>query len=164
MNISEGRGLRREGGQPWQERKMTPTGSTKTTLIKTTLIAPCGMNCRLCIAHTRDKNACPGCRADDRTKPKTRVICKIKNCEKIKQGKIKYCFSCEKFPCDRLEHLDERYRTKYGMSMIDNLALIKKFGIRQFVRNEQETWTCPQCGQLLCVHKPRCLVCGHQWR
>jgi hypothetical protein len=60
--------------------------------------------------------------------------------------------------------LDERYRTKYGMSMIDNLVHIKKFGIRHFIRNEKERWTCPGCSQLICVHKPQCLFCGHKWR
>ena len=143
---------------------MPPIRSPITNTIRTTLIAPCGMNCRLCIAYARDKNACPGCRGDDRDKPKTRVICRVKTCEKIQQGNVKYCFSCDRFPCDRLDHLDERYRTKYGMSMIDNLMHIKKSGIRHFVKNEKEKWTCPECGQLICVHKPQCLFCGHTWR
>jgi hypothetical protein len=143
---------------------MTPKKSTKTNAINTMLIAPCGMNCRLCYAYTRDKNTCPGCRGDDSDKPKTRIHCKIKNCEKIKQGNVRYCFSCERFPCAGLDHLDERYRTKYGMSMIDNLENMRKFGIRQFIRNERERWTCPKCGQMLCVHKPQCTSCGYTWR
>ena len=136
----------------------------KTNAIRTTLIAPCGMNCRLCSAYRRDKNACPGCRGDDSVKPKTRVTCRIKNCENMRQGKFRYCFSGDRFSCDRLNHLDERYRTRYGMSMIDNLVQIKKFGIRHFIRNEKERWACPGCGQLLCVHRPQCLFCGHEWR
>ena len=136
----------------------------KINAIPTTLIAPCGMNCRLCRAYARDKKACPGCRGDDRGKPKTRVKCRIKNCEKMVQGKVRFCFDCDSFPCDRLNHLDERYRTKYGMSMADNLVHIKKFGIRYFIKNEKERWTCPECSQLICVHKPQCLSCGHRWR
>jgi len=155
---------RRSRCKPLQDANMTPGRWTKTNVIRTTLIAPCGMNCRLCFAYTRDKKACPGCRGDDSVKPKTRVTCRIKNCEKIGRGKVRYCFSCDRFPCDRLNHLDERYRTKYGMSMIDNLAHIKKFGIRHFIRNEKERWTCLECGQLICVHKPQCLFCGHKWR
>jgi len=128
------------------------------------LIAPCGMNCRLCRAFTREKSPCNGCRGDDRAKPKTRVICRIKTCEKIRKDKIKYCCKCDRFPCDWLNHLDERYRTKHGMSMIENLMHIKNLGIRRFIRTEEEKWTCPQCGQLICVHKPQCLYCGHAWR
>ena len=143
---------------------MTRKQSMETNAIPMTLIAPCGMNCRLCCAYSRDKKACPGCRGDNRVKPKTRVTCRIKNCEKMRQGKFRYCFSCDGFPCDRLNHLDERYRAKYGMSMIDNLVSIKKVGIRQFIQNEKEKWTCPECGGLLCVHEPQCLSCEHKWR
>ena len=150
--------------KPTRATNIMPIRSTKTNTIRTTLIAPCGMNCRLCCAYTRDKNACPGCRGDDSVKPKTRVKCLIKTCEEIARGNVRYCFSCDGFPCDRLKHLDERYRTKYGMSMIENLAHIKKFGIRHFIRNEKERWTCPGCGQLICVHKQQCLSCGHKWR
>jgi hypothetical protein len=143
---------------------MTPVRPIVSDAIRTELIAPCGMNCRLCIAYTREKKACPGCRGDDSVKSKTRVICRIKNCEQLAQGKGRYCFSCDRFPCDRLNHLDERYRTRYGMSMIDNLVHIKKSGIRHFMKDEKERWTCPGCGRLICVHKPQCLFCGDRWR
>jgi hypothetical protein len=125
------------------------------------------MNCRLCRAYIRDIKyikACPGCRGDDSVKSKSCVTCRIKNCEKIVQGRVRYCFSCDNFPCATLNHLDKRYRARYGMSMIDNLVNIKKFGIRHFIRNEKERWTCPECGEIICVHKPQCLSCGHKWR
>ena len=139
-------------------------GSTKTNTIPATLIAPCGMNCRLCRAFGRDKKACPGCRGDDRFKSKSCSMCRIKNCEKMVTAEVKYCFSCDSFPCARLKHLDKRYRSKYGMSMIDNLMDIRNFGIRHFIRGEKRKWTCPECGGLLCVHKPQCLYCEHRWR
>jgi hypothetical protein len=138
--------------------------SIKTNAIPTSLIAPCGMNCRLCHAHVRNKNVCPGCRGDDSVKSKSCVLCRIKNCEKIVQGKERYCFNCDSFPCDRLKHLDKRYRTRYGMSMIENLLQIREFGIRHFISKQKKRWTCPGCGGLLCVHKPQCLSCGHTWR
>jgi hypothetical protein len=142
---------------------MTKPRSKKTNAIPTTLIAPCGMNCRLCLAYIRDKKTCSGCRGDDNLKPEYCVTCKIKTCEQIAKGKAKYCFSCDYFPCARLKPLDKRYRTKYGMSMIDNLKTIKEFGIRHFVRNEKQRWTCPKCGEMICVHRPKCLSCEHAW-
>ncbi|MBI5583346.1 MAG: DUF3795 domain-containing protein [Deltaproteobacteria bacterium] len=142
----------------------TPRRSPQADGFRTTLIAPCGMDCRLCRAYGRDKRACPGCRGDDSTKAKTRITCPIKNCERIVPGKVRFCFHCDGFPCDRLGHLDKRYRTKYGMSMIDNLERIKKVGIRQFIRHEKEKWTCPECGGILCVHESQCLTCLNQWR
>jgi hypothetical protein len=137
------------------------------TTIPTYLIAPCGMNCRLCWGYNRDQNTCPGClRTGDfaSKKSKYRTTCKIKNCEQLKIVKTSYCSDrCDRFPCSRLNQLDKRYSKKYGMSMISNLTLIQEEGIRQFIRNEKGKWKCHECGELICVHKPACLHCGHQW-
>ena len=48
--------------------------------MKKNLIAPCGMNCGICMAFLRPTNKCPGCRSDDTDKPITRIGCKIKTC------------------------------------------------------------------------------------
>lgn len=138
------------------------TKKTKATLVS--LIAPCGMNCRLCRAYMRDRKACPGCRGVDSIKPKTRVYCTIKKCAKRAKDNFKYCFACDSFPCQNLRHLDNRYRAKYGISMIENLNIIGEFGIRHFISKEKEKWMCPECGGVICVHEPRCLFCEHPWR
>lgn len=137
---------------------------TNIAAISQELIAPCGINCGLCMAYMRDRKPCPGCLGDDSLKTKVRVLCRIKNCEKMASSEEKYCFVCDSFPCDRLKNLDKRYRAKYGMSMIENLENIKKFGIMQFIRNEEEKWKCPKCGELLCANKPQCPYCKHTWR
>jgi hypothetical protein len=113
---------------------------TKVELKTTTpdSIAPCGMNCSLCRAYGRTRKPCPGCRGDDSTKIKTRVQCGIKNCVNLADGGIDYCFSCSDFPCKTLLHLDSRYKAKYGMSMIENLAGICKLGIQDFEKRERE--------------------------
>jgi hypothetical protein len=143
---------------------MLSVRSTKTHTIHTELIAPCGMNCRLCRAFIRDRKPCPGCRGDDGFKSQACVTCRIKNCGDLLKTEAKYCFRCDSFPCDGLNHLDKRYRNRYGLSVIDNLENIRKFGLRQFIRNEKEKWTCPKCGELLSVHKPHCLSCVHKRR
>jgi hypothetical protein len=138
-----------------------------TKSIPTKLIAPCGMNCRLCWGYIRDKNTCPGCRcleAHESQKSQHRTTCILKNCEHNVGGITKYCSEgCGSFPCARLKGLDKRYREKYGMSMIDNLSVINASGIRHFIRSEKEKWACPKCGELICVHKPACLSCGYKW-
>ena len=128
--------------------------------IKASLIAPCGMNCGICIAYLREKNKCPGCKANDINKPITRVKCRIKNCKNIQKNKYKFCFECKLFPCALMNHLDERYRTKYNMSMIENLENIKELGIRKFVRNERVRWACSKCRGTICVHRGYCYSCG----
>jgi Protein of unknown function (DUF3795) len=128
------------------------------------LIAPCGINCRLCRRHTRKKDACPGCRGDDSLKTKSCASCPIKSCEKLKSPAPQYCFGCDEFPCRRMKNMEKRYTAKYGVSLLGNLAEIRKRGIRAFVKRENEKWACVQCGEMLCMHKAQCLSCGYSWR
>lgn len=124
------------------------------------LIAPCGMNCGICRAYLREKKKCPGCRGEDANKNVACVNCKIKNCVAYKNTKSKYCFACDDYPCDKLRHLDKRYRKRYNMSMIANLDNIKSFGIKRFIKNEKARWSCAKCGGTICVHGGYCFECG----
>ena len=123
---------------------------------RTTLIAPCGMDCAICMAFLRERNRCEGCYDPDRTCNKN---CTISACGNIRD---RYHHDCGEFPCRRLKQLDKRYRTKYGMSMIENLAAIQEHGIREFVRTERERWSCKACGEIINVHKGRCSDCGKE--
>lgn len=123
------------------------------------LIAPCGMNCRLCRAYQREKSQCKGCRSEIGYKANSCSSCIIRNCPVIKSNKSGFCFECSKFPCLRLKQLDKRYQTKYYMSMIENLEYIKQYDIDEFLQNEEIKWTCKKCGNIVCVHKFICLVC-----
>lgn len=139
---------------------MKHTKHRTLTTIPVEFIASCGMNCRLCLAHQREKNHCPPCRGDDAEKSNYCVTCIIKNCDFFAEGKAKCCFECAKYPCRRLRRLDKRYRTKYHMSMLDNLVMIRESGVRAFIRSEKDRWTCSSCGNLRSVHRPHCLFCG----
>jgi len=126
------------------------------------LIAPCGMNCAICAAFLRKRNRCPGCRCSDEHRPVTRYRCRIKNCERIIAGGADSCSHCDERPCKALLQLDRRYRTKYGMSMLENLDRIRKSGIDAFVQGEIERWRCHSCGGTICVHKWNCSRCGEK--
>ncbi|MDD2238856.1 MAG: DUF3795 domain-containing protein [Bacilli bacterium] len=132
---------------------------------KEDLIAPCGMNCSLCIAYIFNKfnlnkegfhkKYCPGCIA----RKQNCVFALGKKCDLIANGKIRFCYECNKFPCEGLKRLDKRYRAKYNMSMIDNLNCIKENGIDQFIKKEIEKWKCKTCGESKCCHNGLCLNC-----
>jgi hypothetical protein len=124
-------------------------------------IAPCGMNCLLCMAYQRNKKHCPGCKMPDENKSKSCVACVIKNCSELRHTNAWFCYSCSKFPCKRLKQLDLRYRTKYGMSMIENLHSIEKHGTENFAAMENNRWKCSVCGSLFCVHRENCQNCGN---
>jgi len=130
--------------------------------LQKTLIAPCGMNCGICLGYLRDKNVCKGCRIPDESISKSRSKCIINNCELLNKTDSKFCYDCEKYPCKRLKQLDKRYRTKYHMSMLENLEYIKSNGLESFVLKEKERWKCPTCGGTICVHRGFCLTCKNE--
>ncbi|HEY5537102.1 MAG TPA: DUF3795 domain-containing protein [Acetobacterium sp.] len=127
--------------------------------MSTVLIAPCGMNCRLCMAYQRDKKQCKGCHGDNASKSKSCMQCIIKNCPTIQTNASGFCYDCEKYPCKRLKDLDKRYRTKYHMSMLENLECIKKNGMDAFLEHEEKRWICSECGSIICVHRNVCPRC-----
>ena len=124
------------------------------------LIAPCGMNCALCYAYQRNKKHCDGCRSDNIPFEYCRR-CAIKSCKTRLENGWTDCSLCER-PCQRLKQLDKRYRTKYGMSMLANLQNIRVEGMDSFLKGQADTWTCPDCGGLICVHRGRCMKCTDQ--
>lgn len=128
------------------------------------LIAICGMNCHLCLAYKRKKNGCLGCKAEIGARIEYCEKCKIRNCDQAIQGNYSYCFECDSFPCTKIKYIDKRYRTKYGMSMIANLESIRDSGIQAFLLSEEIKYTCPHCGNIVCVHRPQCLHCHTTWR
>jgi hypothetical protein len=130
--------------------------------MKEELIAPCGMNCGICLAYLREKNRCPGYREDSKPKSTYRMNCVIKNCGVIKTNNSGFCFECDKYPCKRLKQLDKRYRARYSMSMLENLEHIRNFGLAVFVEKERGRWQCLKCGGTICVHRGYCYSCGER--
>ncbi len=128
------------------------------------LIAPCGLNCRVCRAHIRGWKGCPGCRGDDGMKSRSCVACPIRNCPELADGGLAYCSECDLFPCARLRRLEKRYTVRYGVSVLGNLRQIRADGVRSFVEAESGKWRCPGCGAILCMHRSQCDACGCNWR
>jgi hypothetical protein len=120
--------------------------------MKSELIAPCGMNCNICKGHLREKNTCPGCRDPIGNCRK----CIIRTCD-VRKSSI--C-DCEKIPCTRLKNLDKRYKTKYDMSMLENLDFIKNKGMKKFLEKEVEKWKCSKCSGIVSCHDGKCYGCG----
>lgn len=129
------------------------------------LIAPCGMNCAVCISHLAmkyelkrkgfRKTYCAGCLPRGKNCAFMR-----KRCDRLGKGLVRFCYDCPDFPCRGLQTLDKRYRAKYHMSMIENLDFIKAHGIGPFLENEAVKWRCSSCGGAVCCHNGLCLNCS----
>lgn len=132
--------------------------------INADLIAPCGMNCSLCRSYQSmnydlkkqgfSYKYCPGCLPRGEN-----CLHMGDQCELLANGLVRFCFECQNFPCKRLKALDKRYRTKYHMSMIDNLIFIRDYGMDQFMEKQALIWQCPECGGMMCCHNGLCLQC-----
>ena len=128
------------------------------------LIAPCGMDCAVCSSYLALKNDvrakgvrmayCKGCRPRDK-----KCAFLKKKCELLLKNKVRFCYECEEFPCENLEHIDKRYQTFFRMSLIDNLKLIKKHGLTKFLESQKKKWQCPNCGEVICCHNGICFNC-----
>ena len=117
------------------------------------LLAPCKMDCALCQAYQGIGIECKGCRIE--SSRKSCLNCIIKACLK----KDAYCFECNSYPCFRLKRLNERYKRRYGMSMLENLSIIKEKGPDALIRIQEEKHRCPVCGRMKTVHKTFCIHC-----
>ena len=133
--------------------------------MKEILIAPCGANCAVCSAYLarefdiKTKGVkmpyCSGCRPENR-------VCAFlkKRCDLLMNGKVKYCYECAEYPCDKLQAIDLRYRTNFKTSFIENLTSIKTKGIARFLLQQEKKWRCPECGGTICCHNGVCYTCS----
>jgi len=112
----------------------------------TNLIAPCGMNCGLCLHYLRTENKCPGCYSGRKVNDKP-IKCSRRLCKKRKAN---FCFECNEFPCKSIKTLDERYKKRYGMSEIANLEFIRDHGIDKFLADQEKKYLSDK--GILCVH------------
>lgn len=114
--------------------------------MKKELIAPCGMNCGVCLHYLRAENKCPGCFTGRKVNGRP-IKCSRRLCSK-RRGR--FCYECDEYPCESIKTLDERYRKRYGMSEIENLKFIKKHGLEEFIKEQEKKYVKNGC--VFCVH------------
>src|SRR3989337_2572631 len=113
------------------------------------LITPCGMNCGVCkayLAYSRgipkkrgEVTHCSGCLPRNKN-------CFIKRgCRKLAKHEVKFCYECDDMPCKNLDRVDRRYRTRYNMSMVENLKELKAKGVEKFLKDQQAKYKCRAC-------------------
>ena len=128
------------------------------------LAGPCGFYCGTCrhyLARAKGllkeknlKHGCRGCRLQD----KNCAFIK-KGCALIRKKEIEFCFECKDFPCANLKKLDQRHLRDDNIHMIDNLHRIKKIGAKQWLKEQEDKWSCQKCGGNICVMDRECYDC-----
>ena len=134
----------------------------KLNPISEELIPPCGMNCAVCsrylsYVNNLERSQCSGCRP--RNRGCSYLFSKCTGINHNTEGNAVFCFECNQYPCKQINRMDVRYRNNYGMSMKDNLELIRKTGIGKFIDEQYKKHRCSRCGGLISIHNKKCFKC-----
>ena len=129
------------------------------------LAAPCGIYCGMCLQYLALKKGllkekglklgCKGCRI--RNKNCTFIR---RDCSKLRKKEIEYCYECKDMPCNNLKRIDKIYIDRYSLSLIKNLRRIEEIGVKSWLQEQKELYTCPECGGEICIHDEECYDCG----
>jgi len=98
-------------------------------MFKAEMIAPCGLDCNICLQALNEHNPCPGCNGSDENKPEFCVrYCGIILCQKRRENKYQYCDECPDYPCEDVMEKENRYTTQYPHreSPLENLRMIRE--------------------------------------
>lgn len=129
------------------------------------LIAPCGMNCAVCSRYLAYRNSlkksqCRGCRPDNKKCSYLFEKCSGINNSVSGTSRASFCSECDQYStCKQISRMDKRYRTKYSMSVKDNLDFIKKEGMDKFSGEQYRKYKCDRCGGLISIHNRKCFKC-----
>ena len=82
-----------------------------------------------------------------------------KYCRALIKKEIEYCYQCNDFPCKQLQKLDNKFRKRFDMSMIDNLEIIKEYGKKKLLHKQEEKYKYLKYGGVICLHNSKCYYC-----
>jgi len=106
------------------------------------IVVPCGMNCTICRAFIASTHGIPRVRGKitccEGCVPRAKNCYIKRGCKKLFKHEIQSCSECDTMPCEKLAHIDKRYRERYGMSMVENLKLLKTKGMDDFLKSQAE--------------------------
>lgn len=101
---------------------------------------------------------CDGCLSGGRLAPHCQR-CNIRLCALDKQKDAR-CANCEELPCQRITNLINMGNYRHRAEYLPNLEKIRRIGVQEWVKYEEERWRCPQCGLPLSWYDAECVGCG----
>jgi hypothetical protein len=81
----------------------------------------------------------------------------------FKKQEIDFCYQCDKLPCSNRGRIDQIYKDKYGIDLVGNLQRLKEIGVKEWLKEQEAKWKCPECGGTVCVHDRECFECGYKY-
>jgi len=105
---------------------------------------------------------CQGCKTDVLFDGCKR--CSIRICAKEKH--IQACNECAEYPCQevtrRTSYIAETMKEilPHTKVMFRNIDSIKEMGIAHWIEDQEQKWSCPQCGAPFTWYQETCSTCG----
>ena len=132
----------------------------------------CGLYCGACgVVHAVEKGnleemaakwkstpeamECYGCKSDQVAEFAKK--CKIRLCA-IEKG-LDFCFECDEYPCERMTDFLEN-QSVHPRIHIDNLQNIKEKGLETWLAEQNDRWSCNNCGTKFHFDEITCIQCG----
>ena len=120
---------------------------------RTTLVAPCGIDCGICELYTCRSNVrlfsaltlrgipgekipCEGCRSIAGNCPVMSEQCETYKCTQEK--KVEFCYECSDFPCEKLQPASKRADALPHNMKVYNLCTIRRDGVERFTEKSAE--------------------------
>lgn len=121
---------------------------------RTTLVAPCGIDCGICELYTcrynqqlyahllsrgipKERIPCNGCRSIQGNCPVIPSTCDTYLC--VKEKDVQFCYECNEFPCVRLHPSADRADVLPHNLKVYNLCTIRQKGIEKFIEGSSGT-------------------------
>ena len=134
--------------------------------------APCGLYCGACDALNSFREGrseehaklagedpelvkCAGCKTD--VNAIYCVGCDFRDCTRDKG--IEFCSECEDFPCAKLVAFRNDEHPHHS-SVLKNLETIRDKGLDAWLKEQEERWSCPECGKGFTWYDSKCEACG----
>jgi hypothetical protein len=146
------------------------------------LVAPCGLYCGACPMYlaSQEKDdqklkaimqqfgggkmqlkqedlVCDGCIGGGRVAAFCRK-CAMRSCAEEKPN-VTRCSDCSEFPCSRITNFNND-GMQHHSEVLSNLRRLKEVGIKEWTKNEEDRWRCPQCRTKLSWYDKACSKCG----
>jgi len=132
----------------------------------------CGLYCGACLTLRANKEGkveeaakawgmkpedlvCNGCKSE--VNASSCRECEIKACAKTKG--VDFCIECPDYPCQYLKDLQADEWVHHRV-ILDNLERIKSAGLDNWLAEQKERWSCPNCGNPTGWYDAKCKKCG----
>ncbi len=146
------------------------------------LVAPCGLYCGACPMYLATQSQdwqkvealfkqfsaakmelkkedllCDGCIGNGRVAAFCRK-CGLRSCADSKEN-VTRCSDCAEFPCTKITAFNNDGMVHHS-EVLANLGKIKKMGIKEWTKFEEDRWGCPQCKARMSWYDSECSKCG----